>query len=115
MEPVVRGAFTKEQENRHFDFLPFKGRRKESWPPETSPTSLILASQTLFVIVAKLPLWRTSKRFEVDLILGNEIAVEFKLSHEVSDKHLKGLRGEANLHCNREDFLLSKNLFSTIK
>ena len=50
---------------------------------------------------ADLPMsfWRTSTGFEVDLILGSEIAVEFKSSREVSDKHLKGLRAmkEENL------------------
>jgi predicted AAA+ superfamily ATPase len=43
--------------------------------------------------------WRTSTGSEVDLILGDDIAIEFKSSREVSDKHLKGLRAlkEENL------------------
>ena len=36
--------------------------------------------------------WRTSSGFEVDLVLGNQIAIEVKATDLVSDKHLKGLR-----------------------
>jgi len=36
--------------------------------------------------------WRTASGFEVDLILGNRVAVEIKSTDRVSDKHLKGLR-----------------------
>ncbi len=36
--------------------------------------------------------WRSASRFEVDLVLGDELAIEFKAAHQVADKHLKGLR-----------------------
>ncbi|MBF0491961.1 MAG: ATP-binding protein [Deltaproteobacteria bacterium] len=42
----------------------------------------------------KLPLcyWRSLSQFEVDLIVGNELALEIKSSDQIQDKHLKGLR-----------------------
>ena len=36
--------------------------------------------------------WRTGSGFEVDLILGDSTAIEFKSTQQVSDKHLKGMR-----------------------
>jgi predicted AAA+ superfamily ATPase len=36
--------------------------------------------------------WRSTSQFEVDCIIGNEIACEFKSSHCVTEKHLKGLK-----------------------
>lgn len=36
--------------------------------------------------------WRSTSKFEVDLVLGNQWAVEIKAARSVSDKHLKGLR-----------------------
>lgn len=36
--------------------------------------------------------WRSLSQFEVDLLLGDEIAVEIKATQQISDKHLKGLR-----------------------
>ncbi len=36
--------------------------------------------------------WRSTSGFEVDLIIGNEIAIEFKAAHEVKTKHLRGLK-----------------------
>lgn len=41
----------------------------------------------------KLPLcfWRTTEGYEVDFIIGNEIAVEIKSSEKVSEKHFRGL------------------------
>lgn len=42
----------------------------------------------------RLPLqyWRSTSHFEVDFILGNQIAIEVKATDLVTDKHLKGLR-----------------------
>lgn len=42
----------------------------------------------------RLPLcyWRSTTGFEVDVIIGNEAALEIKSTDLVSDKHLKGLR-----------------------
>ena len=36
--------------------------------------------------------WRSTSQFEVDLIIGTDLAVEIKASALVTDKHLKGLR-----------------------
>jgi predicted AAA+ superfamily ATPase len=36
--------------------------------------------------------WRSVSKFEVDLVLGNELAIEIKATHQVTDKHLRGLR-----------------------
>ena len=36
--------------------------------------------------------WRSTSQFEVDLILGQEIALEIKSTSLILDKHLKGLR-----------------------
>ena len=36
--------------------------------------------------------WRTTQQHEVDLILGDEHAIEFKFTQTVTDKHLKNLR-----------------------
>lgn len=36
--------------------------------------------------------WRSVSKFEVDLVLGDDLAIEFKASHQITDKHLKGLR-----------------------
>ena len=36
--------------------------------------------------------WRSTSQFEVNLILGNEIAIEVKATDLVQNKHLKGLR-----------------------
>ena len=36
--------------------------------------------------------WRSTSRFEVDLIVGNEMAIEIKAKELIQDKHLKGLR-----------------------
>ena len=46
---------------------------------------------------SSLPLqyWRSTSQFEVDFLIGDEIAVEVKATNQVSDKHLKGLRALA--------------------
>jgi predicted AAA+ superfamily ATPase len=41
---------------------------------------------------APLRFWRTKNGFEVDLVVGNEIAVEIKSTKQAGPKHLKGLR-----------------------
>jgi predicted AAA+ superfamily ATPase len=40
----------------------------------------------------RLQYWRSTSGFEVDLIVGQEMAIEIKSASLVSDKHLKGLR-----------------------
>lgn len=36
--------------------------------------------------------WRSTSHFEVDFIIGNQLAIEVKSADLVSDKHLKGIR-----------------------
>ena len=40
----------------------------------------------------KMCYWRSTSRFEVDLILGNQWAIEIKSASSIQDKHLKGIR-----------------------
>ncbi|MBI4676665.1 MAG: ATP-binding protein [Elusimicrobia bacterium] len=41
---------------------------------------------------APLQFWRTKNGFEVDLIIGRELAVEVKAAKQVTERHLKGLK-----------------------
>ncbi len=36
--------------------------------------------------------WRPTSQFEVDLILGEQWAIEIKGATSIADKHLKGIR-----------------------
>jgi len=36
--------------------------------------------------------WRSTSQFEVDALIGNQVAIEIKSSDSPTDKHLKGLR-----------------------
>ena len=36
--------------------------------------------------------WRSTSQFEVDIVVEEDLAIEIKSSHLVTDKHLKGLR-----------------------
>jgi len=40
----------------------------------------------------KMCYWRSTSRFEVDLILGNQWGIEIKSATSIQDKHLKGIR-----------------------
>ena len=42
--------------------------------------------------------WRSVSKFEVDFILGDQIAIEVKAGNQISDKHLKGLRALGEEH-----------------
>ena len=41
---------------------------------------------------APLHFWRTKNGFEVDLVIGNELAIEIKAAKQVGPKHLRGLK-----------------------
>jgi predicted AAA+ superfamily ATPase len=41
---------------------------------------------------APLQYWRSTSKFEVDFVIGNQLALEVKGSDLIADKHLKGLR-----------------------
>ena len=36
--------------------------------------------------------WRSTSQFEVDVVVGNALALEIKASQQMNDRHLKGLR-----------------------
>ena len=36
--------------------------------------------------------WRSTSQAEVDLVVGNQVAIEIKSTELIQDKHLKGLR-----------------------
>jgi predicted AAA+ superfamily ATPase len=40
----------------------------------------------------ELTYWRSTTKFEVDLVIGDELALEIKSTELIQDKHLKGLR-----------------------
>jgi len=45
-----------------------------------------------FELPYEMTYWRSTSQFEVDLILGQEWAIEIKSTNQVQEKHLKGLR-----------------------
>ena len=51
--------------------------------------------------------WRTSSGQEVDLIIGDDLAIEIKASEQVSEKHLKGLRALKEEGCLKRYILVS--------
>jgi len=55
-------------------------------------TMEVLAHSSYSEINYPVRYWRTASQFEVDLILGAEVAVEIKSADRVQDRHLKGLR-----------------------
>jgi predicted AAA+ superfamily ATPase len=55
-------------------------------------TMEVLAHSAYSEINYPVSYWRTVSQLEVDLVLGNEVAVEIKATERVTDKHLKGLR-----------------------
>lgn len=52
--------------------------------------------------------WRTASQLEVDLVLGNDIAIEIKSTERAMDKHLKNLRAFKEEHSARA-FLVSRD------
>ncbi len=50
----------------------------------------------------ELSFWRTSSGYEVDLVVGDRLAIEFKSSAQVSERHLKSLR------CLREEGIIKQ-------
>lgn len=51
--------------------------------------------------------WRSVSKFEVDFILGDQIAIEVKASNQISDKHLNGLRALGEEHIMRSRIVVS--------
>lgn len=50
------------------------------------------AALSYFKCDSKLTYWRTKSGFEVDFIVGHDVAIEVKALPQVSERHLKGLR-----------------------
>lgn len=53
--------------------------------------------------------WRSVSQYEVDLIVGEEIAVEIKSSNRVSEKHLDGLKALSEEKLLKRYFLVSQD------
>lgn len=52
--------------------------------------------------------WRSTSKFEVDLVVGSSHALEIKATKHISDKHLKGLRALKEEGIFEEFFLVSQ-------
>ncbi len=50
--------------------------------------------------------WRSTSQFEVDLVIGTQIAIEVKATDNPGDKHLKGLRALAEEKIFQQYFLI---------
>jgi predicted AAA+ superfamily ATPase len=61
----------------------------------------ILAHSSYSDLDYRVSYWRTASQLEVDLILGDDIAIEIKSADRVTDKHLKGLRAFKDEHTAR--------------
>jgi uncharacterized protein len=55
----------------------------------------VRAYLSYFQKIEELSYWRTSAGFEVDIVVGNKLAIEVKSSSQVAPKHFKGLRAFA--------------------
>lgn len=53
--------------------------------------------------------WRSTSQFEVDLIIGNEIAIEIKSSERINESHLKGLKAFSEEGLIKKYFLVSND------
>ena len=50
------------------------------------------AAESLLGLDIPLQYWRTKSGFEVDLVLGDQLALEIKAVNQVNESHLKGFR-----------------------
>ncbi len=53
--------------------------------------------------------WRSTSQFEVDLVLGKQMAIEIKSTNLATDKHLKGLRALKEEQLVRDYVLVSRD------
>jgi predicted AAA+ superfamily ATPase len=53
--------------------------------------------------------WRTASQFEVDFIMGEEVAVEVKSTSLATDKHLKGLRAFKEEYPRKQYLLVTRD------
>jgi predicted AAA+ superfamily ATPase len=61
----------------------------------------VLAHSSYSDLNYKVSFWRTASQLEVDLILGDDTAVEIKSTDRVTDRHLRGLRAFKEEHTAR--------------
>jgi predicted AAA+ superfamily ATPase len=70
----------------------------------------VLAHSSYSDLNYRVSYWRTASQLEVDLILGNDIAIEIKSTDRVVNKHLKNLRAFKEEHPNADLILISRDL-----
>lgn len=58
--------------------------------------------------------WRSTDKYEVDFIIGNEIAIEVKSTKKVSEKHLKGLKVLQEEKIIKKFYLISEDPISKL-
>lgn len=58
--------------------------------------------------------WRSTDKYEVDFIIGDEIAIEIKSTKKVSDKHLKGLKVLQEEQIVKKFYLISEDPISKL-
>ena len=58
--------------------------------------------------------WRSTDKYEVDFIIGREIAIEVKSTKKVSDKHLKGLKVLQEEKIVKKFYLISEDPISKL-
>lgn len=57
----------------------------------------------------KLSYWQSKNKQEVNFIVGDDIAIEVKASHQIHSKHLKGLKALSEEHICKRYILVSKD------
>ena len=69
-----------------------------------------LSAHTIYSgLLYPLSYWRTASQFEVDFIMGEEVAVEVKSTSLATDKHLKGLRAFKEEHPHQRYILVTRD------
>lgn len=53
--------------------------------------------------------WRTTSQYEVDFVLGHNVAVEIKSTEEINSKHLRGLNAFSEEYPRMKRFLVSRD------
>lgn len=53
--------------------------------------------------------WRTTSQYEVDFVLGHNVAVEIKSTEEINSKHLRGLNAFGEEYPGMKRFLVSRD------
>ncbi len=53
--------------------------------------------------------WRTTSQYEVDFVLGHNVAVEIKSTEEINSKHLRGLNAFSEEYPGMKRFLVSRD------